>query len=184
MNGYWILLKTFKKSSMKIIEWMTLTDFPIFNQPLCFLSLLVMKYHILNGGVGTYLLIHKVLSFVLVLAFNLPYFTFSSFCFFSENVFSFFWKWKWKYPILCNPMDCIVHGILQARMLKWVAFPFSRASFQPRDWTQVSQHCRQILYQLSHQGSPFFLLLLLKKFLVQCILLWSLLSLKPTASDI
>ena len=51
---------------MKIIEWMTLTDFPIFNQPLCFLSLLVMKYHTLNGGVGTYLLIHKVLSFVLV----------------------------------------------------------------------------------------------------------------------
>ena len=138
MNGYWILLKTLKKSSMKIIEWVTLTDFPIFNQPLCFLSLLVMKYHILNGGVGTYLLIHKVLSFVLVLAFNLPYFTFSSFCVFSENVFSFFWKWKWKYPILCNPMDCIVHGILQARMLKWVAFPFSRASFQPRDWTQVS----------------------------------------------
>ena len=150
MNGYWILLKTFKKSSMKIIEWMTLTDFPIFNQPLCFLFLLVMKYHILNGGVGTYLLIHKVLSFVLVLAFNLPYFTFSSFCFFSENLFSFFWKWKWKYPTLCNPMDCIVHEILQARTLKWVAFPFSRASSKPRDWTQVSQHCRQILYQLSH----------------------------------
>ena len=109
MNVYWILLNTFKKSSMKIIEWMTLTDFPIFNQPLCFLSLLVMKYHILNGGVGTYLLIHKVLSFVLVLAFNLPYFTFSSFCFFSENVFSFFWKWKWKYPTL-QP-----HGLQHAR---------------------------------------------------------------------
>ena len=60
---------------------MTLTDFPIFNQPLCFLSLLVMKYHILNGGVGIYLLIHKVLSFVLVLAFNLPYFTFCRFFF-------------------------------------------------------------------------------------------------------
>ena len=113
-----------------------------------------MRYHILNGGVGTYLLIHKVLSFVLVLAFNLPYFTFSSFCFFSENLFSFFWKWKWKYPTLCNPMDCIVHEILQARTLKWVAFPFSRASSKPRDWTQVSQHCRQILYQLSHKGSP------------------------------
>ena len=37
-----------------------------------------------------------------------------------------------------NPMDCIVHGILQARMLEWVAFPFSRGSSQPRDWTQVS----------------------------------------------
>ena len=32
------------------------------------------------------------------------------------------------YPTLCNPMDCVVHGILQARILKWVAFPFSRGS--------------------------------------------------------
>ena len=35
-------------------------------------------------------------------------------------------------------MDCTVHGILQARILEWVAFPFSRDSSQPRDWTQVS----------------------------------------------
>ena len=36
-------------------------------------------------------------------------------------------------PTLCDPMDCIVHGILQARILEWVAFPFSRGSSQPRD---------------------------------------------------
>ena len=36
-------------------------------------------------------------------------------------------------------MDYTVHGILQARILEWVAFPFSRGSFQPRDWTQVSR---------------------------------------------
>ena len=41
-------------------------------------------------------------------------------------------------PTLCDPTDCIVHGILQARKLEWVAFPFSRGSSQPRDWTQVS----------------------------------------------
>ena len=35
-------------------------------------------------------------------------------------------------------MDYIVHGFLQARILKWVAFPFSRGSSQPRDQTQVS----------------------------------------------
>ena len=35
-------------------------------------------------------------------------------------------------------MDYIVRGILQARILEWVAFPFSRGSSQPRDWTQVS----------------------------------------------
>ena len=40
---------------------------------------------------------------------------------------------------LCDPVDCTVHGILQARILEWVAFPFSRAFSQPRDWTQVSR---------------------------------------------
>ena len=41
-------------------------------------------------------------------------------------------------PTLCDPMDYTVHGILQARILEWVAFPFSRGSSQPRDWTRVS----------------------------------------------
>ena len=35
--------------------------------------------------------------------------------------------------ILCDPMDYIVHGILQARILEWAAVPLSRASSQPRD---------------------------------------------------
>ena len=35
-------------------------------------------------------------------------------------------------------MDYIVHGLLQARMLEWISFPFSRVSSQPRDRTQVS----------------------------------------------
>ena len=94
--------------------------------------------------------------------------------------------------VFCDPMDYIVHGILQARILEWVTFPFSRGSSQPRDRTQVSPitggflpaepqgkpkntgvgslsllqrifltqesnqgllHCRQILFQLSYQGS-------------------------------
>ena len=38
----------------------------------------------------------------------------------------------------CEHMYYTVHGILQARILEWVAFPFSRGSSQPRDWTQVS----------------------------------------------
>ena len=41
-------------------------------------------------------------------------------------------------PILCEPKDYTVHGILQARILERVAFPFSRGSSQPRDGTQVS----------------------------------------------
>ena len=39
---------------------------------------------------------------------------------------------------LCNPMDYTVYGILQARILEWVAIPFSRGSSKPRDRTQVS----------------------------------------------
>ena len=41
-------------------------------------------------------------------------------------------------PTLCDPMDFIVHGILQAEMLEWEAIFFSRGSSQPRDQTQVS----------------------------------------------
>ena len=44
---------------------------------------------------------------------------------------------------LCNPMDCgppgsSAHGILQARILEWVAMPSSRGSSWHEDWTQVS----------------------------------------------
>ena len=47
-----------------------------------------------------------------------------------------------------------VHGILQARILEWVAISFSRGSSQTGDSTWVLLHCRLILYHLSHQGSP------------------------------
>ena len=40
---------------------------------------------------------------------------------------------------LCDPMRCIVHGILQTRILEWVAIPFSRGSSQSSDRTQVSR---------------------------------------------
>ena len=42
-------------------------------------------------------------------------------------------------PTLCDPMDYTVHGIFQARILEWVAFPFSWGSSQPRDRTQASR---------------------------------------------
>ena len=41
-------------------------------------------------------------------------------------------------PTLCNPMDYTVRGILQARILEWVAFIFSKGSSQPRERTLVS----------------------------------------------
>ena len=103
-------------------------------------------------------------------------------------------------PSLCHPMDCSLpgfsvlgdspgkntgvgcHALLQGafptqgsnsslphwrqilyqlshqgspRILKWVAYPFSRGSSPPSNWTRVSCiHCRRILYHLSHHGSP------------------------------
>ena len=46
-------------------------------------------------------------------------------------------------PTLCDPMDCSltgssVCGDLQARILEWVAYPSSRESSQPRNWTEIS----------------------------------------------
>ena len=40
--------------------------------------------------------------------------------------------------VVCSPPGSCVHGIFQARLLEWVAIPFSRGSFLPRDQTQVS----------------------------------------------
>ena len=57
----------------------------------------------------------------------------------------------------CSPPGSSVHGILQARILEWIATSFHRGFSQPRDGTRLS--CvsfigRQILYHLCHPGSP------------------------------
>ena len=60
---------------------------------------------------------------------------------------------------LCDPMDHhpsddSVHGIPQARILKWVAISFSRGFFLTQGSNLGLRHCKQLLYRLSHQGSP------------------------------
>ena len=64
-------------------------------------------------------------------------------------------KWKWK------PFSHVrLFGVLQARILKWVAVLFSRGCsllqgiFPTQGWNPSLPHCRHILYQLSHQGGP------------------------------
>ena len=57
-------------------------------------------------------------------------------------------------PTLYNPMDFTVPGILQGRILEWVAIPFSRGISPTEESNPGLLHCRRILYQLSHQGSP------------------------------
>ena len=62
-------------------------------------------------------------------------------------------------PTPCDPMECSppvssVHGISQARKLEWVAFPISRGPSLTQGLDPGLLHCRQILYHLSHSGSP------------------------------
>ena len=59
---------------------------------------------------------------------------------------------------LCDPVDCSppvfsVLGILQARIVKWGAIPFSRGIFLAHRSNPGLLHCRQILYCMSHLGS-------------------------------
>ena len=63
-------------------------------------------------------------------------------------------------PTLCDPMECSlpgssVHGILQARILEWVAScSLLQWIFPTQGLNPALPHCRWILYHLSHQGSP------------------------------
>ena len=66
-------------------------------------------------------------------------------------------------PTLCDPMDCSlpgssVHGILQARVLEWVAISFSRGSSQPRDRTQVSRTAGRRFTIWATREAPFQIL--------------------------
>ena len=59
-------------------------------------------------------------------------------------------------PTLCSPMDCsppgsFVHGILQTRILEWIAILFTRGFSQPRDQTWVSCIAGRFLYHLSYR---------------------------------
>ena len=54
---------------------------------------------------------------------------------------------------LCDSMNYTVQGILQARILEWVAFPCLQI-FPTQGLNPGLRHCRRILYQQSHKGSP------------------------------
>ena len=83
------------------------------------------------------------------------------------------WKWSFcclvakPYSTLCNPIDCSlpefsVHGILQARILEWIAISFFRGSPQPRDWTCVSCIGRRVLYHYATREARSGVCILLK----------------------
>ena len=79
-------------------------------------------------------------------------------------------------PTLCDPMDCsplgsTAHGILQARILEWVAISFSRGSSQPRDQTQVSHIAgrRFNLWAIREAMNIYISLFTIKKVNLECL---------------
>ena len=63
-------------------------------------------------------------------------------------------------PVDYSPPGSSVHGILQARILEWIAIPSSRGSSQPSDQTHISHISstgRWVLYHQHHLGSPVLL---------------------------
>ena len=78
------------------------------------------------------------------------------------QLLSHVWLFVTPWTVACQaPLSM---GILQARILEWVAIPFSRGSSPPRDWTHFCFFCigRRVLYRLSHLGNPIISLLWVK----------------------
>ena len=61
------------------------------------------------------------------------------------------WTWLSRVQLFATPWTIQVHGILQARMLEWAAFPFYRGSSWPRDWTQVSRTAGGFFFSWANQ---------------------------------
>ena len=84
----------------------------------------------------------SLLSSVTCIVFHTVYFLFKIICWSVTHwpILSHLWKWKFSQssPTLCDPMVYTIHGIIQARILEWVAFLFSRGSSPPKDQTWVS----------------------------------------------
>ena len=76
-------------------------------------------------------------------------------------------------PINCSPPGFSVHGILQARILEWIAMASSRGSSQPRDWAWVSSIVGRLFYHLSHRahvGTTEYLLMVSGEFVISSFL--------------
>ena len=55
-----------------------------------------------------------------------------------DIVYSLSHVWLFQ-PLDCSPPGSSLHGISQVKILEWIAISFSRGSFQPREWTHVSE---------------------------------------------
>ena len=80
-------------------------------------------------------------------------------------------------PTLCNPMFCSppgssAHGVLQARILEWVATSFSRGSSRPRDLTQVSCIADRFFTSWATREAPGSEYLPCARYFIRCWVIW------------
>ena len=147
----------------------------IYHAPLSlFISILTPCLFVLNTYHNPWLLVWLLLSTRLSAKWKGDCVPYSPFCVHAKLLQSC--------PTLCDPMDCSppgssIHGILQARILEWVAIPFSRGSSPPRDQTHISYvngigFGKQVLYHQRHLRSPFTTVPASN----QCLAQWKLIS--------
>ena len=80
-------------------------------------------------------------------------------------------------PTLCDPTDSSligssVHGFSQIRILEWIAISFSRGSFRPRDWTQISWVAGRFFTTWTTTNMTFSRVLWLSKFKLYVLLIF------------
>ena len=93
-----------------------------------------------------------------------------------------------SYPTLWDLVDCSlpgssVHGIFQARILEWVAFPF-QGIFLTQGSNLGLPHCRQMLYHLSHEGNLKPILLCIHVQSLSCVRLCDPMDGSPPGSSV
>ena len=74
----------------------------------------------------------------------------------STEYFFYFYLSESRVQTTIMSDSLLLHGILQARILEWVAFPFSRGSSQPRDGTQVSYIAGRFFTSWATREAHFF----------------------------
>ena len=83
-----------------------------------------------------------------------------------KSIFSPLWKWKSLSHVWLFATPWTIQSVEFSRILEWVAFPFSRGWISPTQGSNPGlPHCRRILYQPSHKGSPLHLTLQRQLFL-------------------
>ena len=116
------------------LKWLSSSSDLLYVTMDCFFFL---EFHI-NGVIQNVLFVWLSLGIIILKLIHMVPWISRSFLLVAEYIPKLKVKVAQSCPTLCDPVDYMVHGILQARILEWAVFPFSRGSSQARLQTQVS----------------------------------------------